>query len=117
VEASVEENFVARRRTQPAEKLSAETIQWLDDLPPGVKPTLLQIEFVRIANALSRRWKTPAAFLAHLDDLLIDRRGNRRGFPMGIMLELAALKNYYQTTVHPSPTTVWDEIASRSREK
>jgi hypothetical protein len=77
----------------------------------------LQIEFVRIANELSRRWKAPAALLAHLDNLLIDERGNRRGFPMAIMLELAALKNYYQTSVHPSPRTVWDEIASRSREK
>ena len=72
METSVEDNFVARRRTQPAEKLSAETIQWLDDLPAGGEATLLQIEFVRIANALSRRWKAPAAFLAHLDDLLID---------------------------------------------
>ena len=86
MEASAEENFVARRRTQPEEILSAETIQWLADVPLGVRPELLPVEFVRIANALSRRWKARAAFLACLDDLLIDRRGNRRGFPLGIML-------------------------------
>ena len=117
MEAQVEFNVVARRRPQSTEQLSAETIQWLDELPAGVRPRLLPIEFARIANALSRRWGTPPACMACLDDLLIDRRGNRHGFPMGIVLELAALKNHFQTIVYPSPRTVWDEIAMRSRER
>jgi len=116
VAAPAEDDFVVRRRPQSAETLSAETVQWLAALPPSVKPTLLPIEFVRIANALSRRWGTPSACLAYFDDLLINKRGPRRGFSIGIVLELAGLKNYFQTFVHPAPQTVWDEVSKRSRE-
>ena len=114
--APVPDEFATRRRAQATETLSVEASRWLDELPPNVRPRRLPVEFARIANALSRRWGTPAACLAYFDDVLIDKRGNRRGFPMGIVLELAALKNYFQTFVHPAPRTVWDELSKRSRE-
>jgi hypothetical protein len=37
----------------------------------------------------------------YFEDLLTDTRGNRRGFALGILMELTALKDYYQTRVFP----------------
>jgi hypothetical protein len=49
--------------------------------------------------------------------LLTDTRGNRQGFPLGILMELTSLKDYYQTKVFP-PTqrnSVWDADALAKR--
>jgi hypothetical protein len=34
---------------------------------------------------------------------------------MGIALEIASLKNFFETALHPTPQTAWDEIANRRR--
>ena len=108
-------DLTARRRSGGTEPLAAETVKWLAGLPSNVRPKLLPIQFARIANALARKWASVDACLAYFDDLLIDRRGNRRGFPIGIVIELAALKNYFESVLHRSPQTVWEEVASRTR--
>lgn len=115
--ARIETDLVAQRRPSAPEALAPQTVQWLASLPGEVRPRVLPIQFARIANNLARGWRARAASLAYLDDLLIDKRGNRRGFPIGIVLELAALKNYFQTVLHPGPMTVWDEISSRQRDR
>ena len=107
--------FAGRRRPQAPETLTADTIQWLEGLPANVRPRLLPIEFARITNAIARLWRTPSPCLAYFDDLLIDKRGDRIGFPLGVMFELAALKAHYQTVPYPQPLTAWEEIAERSR--
>jgi hypothetical protein len=76
---------------------------------------LVPIEYVRIANALARAWSAPRACLEYFDDLLIDRRGGRQGFPFDVALELAGLKDYYETEVHPTSQTVWDLIIATRR--
>jgi hypothetical protein len=112
---AMSEDFTARRRPQPAEDLSAETARWLDGLPAEVQPRRLQVEFPRIANTIAKRWTTPSLCLAYFEDLLVDRRGNRRGFPLTVMLELAELKSHFQLSVYPTPRTAWDVIMEQSR--
>ncbi|HTT13217.1 MAG TPA: hypothetical protein VMG60_20285 [Burkholderiaceae bacterium] len=94
----------------------AETIKWLAALPANARPRLVPVQFPRIANRLCRHWASPAACLAYFDEILIDRRGGRRGFPVGIVFELAALKNHFESAVHPSPQTVWDEVSRRAHD-
>jgi hypothetical protein len=108
-------DFTARRRSGGAEALAPAAVQWLASLPSNVRPKLLPIESARIANAFARKWANVDICLAYFDDLLIDRRGNRRGFPIGIILEIAALKDYFESVLHRSPQTVWDEVANRPR--
>ena len=108
-------DFTAQRRGGGVEPLAADTVRWLAGLPTNVRPKLLPIQFARIANALARKWATVDGCLAYFDDLLIDRRGNRRGFPIGVLIELAALKNYFESVLHRSPQTVWEEVANRTR--
>jgi hypothetical protein len=105
--ASVE----SQRRARNDLALTQETAQWFTQLPPAIQPRALVKEIPRIANDLCRRWAMPAACQAYFDDLLIDRRGNRRGFTMRIASELATLKNHYETQVHPAPQSWWDHLA------
>jgi hypothetical protein len=107
------EEVIARRRPQPPETLLSDTIRWLAALPPDVRPTALPTQFVRIANALARIWSDHRRCLDYLEELLIDRRGSRQGFPFDVALEIAGLKDYYETTIHPTAQTAWDLIIAR----
>jgi hypothetical protein len=97
------------------EILADDTLRWLAALPDDVRPNELPLQFPRIANALAFRWINSDACRAYLEDLLLDKRGNRRGLPNVIAEELATLKNYFETVLFPVPQTVWDEVAERKR--
>jgi hypothetical protein len=114
---NVKKELAADRGQEEREILAGETLQWLAALPADVRPQHLPTKFPRMANMLGCRWADRQACLAYLDDLLIDKRGTRRGFPLEIVEELASLKNYFQTVVYPAPQTVWDEVAERHRIK
>ena len=112
--ASVQlDESASRRSTQSEEPLQSETVRWLAGLPSEVRPRRLPIEYARIANELGRLWGTPKNCISCLNELLIVGRGTRAGFATDIALELAHLKNYYETVLHPTTQTVWDEIVAR----
>ena len=94
-----------------AESLAHETTQWLTELPPNVRPQQVANAYPRIANSLCRNWRNPTEFLGCLDNLPLDSRGERQGFSADIAMELARLKDYYETIVHPTPQTCWDRIS------
>jgi hypothetical protein len=101
----------------PHEKLADETLRWLAGLPEDIRPEEMPARFPRFANALALRWIDRDACRAYLEDLLIDKRGTRRGLPNAVADELATLKNYVETVLYPAPQTVWDEIAERRRNR
>jgi hypothetical protein len=74
--------------------LMRDTLQWLRDLPRGIRPRHLQQRFPRIANELCRLWKDKDALEAYLGDLLVDKRGDRQGFPALVQEELQALNRF-----------------------
>jgi len=51
--------------------------------------------FPRVANALARLWQDDIGLELYLDELLVDRRGGRRGFPPEIHNELLTLRAYH----------------------
>ncbi len=104
-----------RRVSEADATLHAETVRWLADLPARLRPRQLAQAYARVANEIARRWGDPGACLAFLNDVLVDRRGTRQGFPMEIALELARVKSYYETELHPTSQTVWDGIIARAR--
>jgi hypothetical protein len=109
------EDVIARRRPQPPEVLVSDTIKWLATLPADVRPTALPTQYVRITNAVARIWSDHRRALEYLEELLIDRRGGRQGFPFEVALEIAGLKDYYETTIHPTAQTAWDLIIAMRR--
>ena len=108
-----DEDLIKRRRPQAPEVLQSDTIKWLAGLPADVRPTSLPIQYMRIANALARLWSDHHRCLEYLEELLIDRRGGRQGFAFDVALEIAGLKDYYETTIHPTAQTAWDVIVMR----
>lgn len=110
------ESTAGRRRGEHnADTLSAEAALWLNELADAVRPMKTCARFPRIVNRLASAWARPAECRAYFEELLLDRRGDRKGFPQEIAFELAALKNYFETAVHPSQQTVWDDIIQRHR--
>jgi len=113
----VADESASGRQQPPREALADETLRWLADLPENVRPQELPSRFPRMANRVCLRWIDRRACLAYLEDLLIDKRGTRQGLPSVVAEELATLKNYFETVLHPIPQTVWDEVAGRARSR
>ena len=92
--------------------LSADAEALLASLHESLRPHELIARFPRIMNKLALMWKRPRHLDRYFDELLIDTRGERQGFPMKVLLELTSLKEHYQTMTFPTPYSVWDENTS-----
>ena len=101
-----------RRTTEPANGLLKPTFAWASTLPIEIQPRSLLYKFPRIANLLAAMWPDPNSFRRYVDDLLVDKRGSRQGFPVEILRELFALRGYYDE-IHPDSSLPW-EVMSRN---
>ena len=88
--------WVARRRPRVAtdRALAGTTIDWLLRLPEAVRPRQLCERFPRLANQIADAWFERDRCVASLDDLLIDRRGGRRGLPYDLRVEVQTLREF-----------------------
>ena len=98
-----------RRSPQTAEAMRTATIQWILKLPPHVQPRHLQVKYPRIANKLANLWAEPARCEPYLDELITDKRGGRKGFPLSVAQELASLRDYY-FRLHHKGGIAWDHV-------
>ena len=98
------------KKPQKEETLSAAAEGWLTNLPDDIRPKLVQEQYPRLVNKMASLWKHPDEFVQYMDELLVDKRGDRSGFPMTIALELATIKDHYEMNVHPEMTKayLWD---------
>lgn len=82
---------------------------------PEKYPHRLEERFARIVNRIAELWVTPQ--LEHyFNDLLVDRRGGRQGFPPDIMSELMTLYGTHTAIVAANakdPTDPWGFEAMR----
>lgn len=77
--------------------LSSAARTWIDALPAHSRPNALAEHFPRIANRLALCWRDPTLTLQVLDQFLIDRRGDRQGFPAAVREDLIALRDLADT--------------------
>lgn len=105
-ESSQGQDWSKHRRGLPPETLLPSTTRWMETLPREFQPAAIGATFPRIANALASRWATPEALTNYLNDLLVDTRGGRRGFPVRVLRELHALKALY-AGLHPDRSDLW----------
>jgi uncharacterized protein len=83
--------------------------KWLEKIPEEARPKLLQDQFPRIVNRISSMWNHPDELMEYLNELLMDTRGDRAGFPLPVAMEIATIKDYYEMNIHPeSKAYLWD---------
>lgn len=75
----------------PAHVLLPAAARWSAALPVEARPELLLELFPAVANKLALAWPEPTQARRLLDELLIDRRGDRSGFPSTVVGELLRL--------------------------
>ncbi|MBS0306555.1 MAG: hypothetical protein JSR43_14405 [Proteobacteria bacterium] len=102
------------QRRPPRERdqaLNGTTRRWLRALPPRRRPLRLCVDHPRVANRIAWCWSDPQLVDQVLDDLLVDRRGGRRGFAPAIVRELRRLREYNdQHRVEMQPEGLWQAV-------
>ena|SRR5664279_4855638 len=93
-----------RRGSQPFDQPLPTTARWVANLPDEVQPLALLQRLPRIANRLARLWEDDEALPIYFDDLLVDRRGGRQGFPPDIHHELLVLWEYWKGRQTAAPS-------------
>jgi hypothetical protein len=88
--------YLHLRKAQPVTEPLPVTVRWIARLPQNVRPLNLLRQFPRVANALATNWTDPRAFRTYLYNLLVDTRGNRKGFPPEVLAELMTLRSYFE---------------------
>lgn len=91
----LDQNGTGLRKRHPYNEPLPSTVRWAAMLPSEVRPLALLRRYPRIANLLARQWKDSLECQRYFDDLLIDRRGGRRGFPIEVLADLLALNNFH----------------------
>jgi len=101
----------SKRRSGPEKdslELSAKAQALLASIEESARPKELAAAFPRIVDRMASLWKTPPQMNRYFEQLLTDSRGVvRKGFSLGILMELTTLKDYYQTKF-PTQHNVWD---------
>ena len=92
------------------QELSPKARQWLQRLPEAVQPHELCAHYPRIANRLAACWSDLGLIDHLLDELLVDRRPDRQGFPVTVMQEILRLYEFHDLRLHgeepePPPPT------------
>lgn len=85
-------DWTAARKARPLNDLLPTTRRWAESLPELDRPTTVMRMYPRIANRIAAAWRDPNVAHAVLDDLLIDRRVSRRGFPPFVLAELLRIR-------------------------
>jgi hypothetical protein len=84
-----------RRAVAPTDRaLAGVTLDWMAKLPPTVRPARLAERYPRVANQLAQNWASGMKCAETFNDLLVDQRGGRHGFPYDVEAELKGLKEY-----------------------
>ena len=97
--AGPRQDWTEQRKARASEILLPRTTRWIATLPVDFQLTATAKAFPRIANELAALWSEQEELTGYLDELLVDRRGRRQGFPARVLSELHALRAYCATFV------------------
>jgi hypothetical protein len=103
------EDWEEKRTQAPAEALTDEANAWMAELPESARPRQLALRYARLVNRLCNVWKEPLKCERLLDDLMMDRRGGRKGFPLNVANELATLRDHY-FKLHHQGKSAWEHV-------
>ena len=108
------ETILPSRSFAPDEPLDVRAQRLLESLPVTHRLALLREHYPHVVNRLAADWHLPGRMRAVFDELLMDARGTRGGFPFRVALELMQLRAHYVDTLHPEllaePTALDPEV-------
>ncbi|MEP6874154.1 MAG: hypothetical protein ABI887_07285 [Burkholderiales bacterium] len=84
--------------------LQSETHVWLRSIPTPSHPKQLCLHHPHLANRLARAWDDDLLVQRFMDDVLIDKRGHRRGLSERVRLELHRLERFHATRTYTGAT-------------
>jgi hypothetical protein len=111
--AGPETDSDTRRMSELSTGLLRTTIAWASTLPADIQPRALLHKFPRIANLIATMWIDPNSLRRYVDDLLMDSRSGRQGFPVDVLRELFQLRSHFDE-LHPHGTAPWDSTGRYS---
>lgn len=85
----------------PGRTLDPRAERLFDSLPAAHRLPLLRQHYPHVVNRIAADWPMPRRMSAVFDELIVDARGSRNGFPFEAVLELMQLHEYYVGTLHP----------------
>lgn len=80
--------------------LQSPTHVWLRKIPSAIHPKHLCRHYPRIANRLAQSWGDKAKVELIFEDLLHDRRGQRKGFSERVRVEIERLERFHSRKLH-----------------
>jgi hypothetical protein len=92
---------------EDARELGPSAFNWLAVLPVAARPKALAQRYPRIVNRLAAIWKHPLQCERYLNELMLDKRGSRKGFPLDVASEIATLKLHFLSTTDALQFDVW----------
>ena len=99
------------------ERPSEFAVALIGKLPKDLSLVHLFADYPRILNKIAVAWGDHRAFFSLLDDLMIDKRGGREGFPFSVAQELSRLTDHYEQFVGKRPGGDFDVIQNARKPK
>ena len=88
--------------------LSAAAHAWIKALPDEVRPFDLAVRHPRVVNRIALCWNDVDLIERLFDELLVDRRGGRKGFAPGVATDLMRLRMHHEKQfVHDTGPSMW----------
>jgi hypothetical protein len=79
----------------PPVELNSQAQRWIRSIPRTARPRQLADQYPHVINRLAIAWGDHVLVERCFDELMIDRRGDRGGFPKAISAEILALHGHY----------------------
>jgi hypothetical protein len=83
------------RKAKPADYLLPLSEKWFDAFPPDKAPCALASHYPRICNLIASQWNDHRGAPDLFEELLIDRRGGRAGFPPAVRRDLLTVQEVW----------------------
>lgn len=80
------------RQAAPPQELPTDTVRWALSLPAENRPLFLLTHYPKIAIKLASVWSDRTSVQSYFDELMLDHRGDRAGFPREAFDDLMKLQ-------------------------
>jgi hypothetical protein len=87
--------------------LSSNALAWLRALPDPVRPANLAACHPRVVNRIALCWDDPELTARLFNELLLDKRGKRRGFAPAVAEDLLRLRVHHGRMFALESSAVW----------